>query len=174
MRLVLIVMLVLPALVMAQTEGEADVWAPLRPLVGEWQGSGAGGRSQVEARYDFVLGGKFLEVRHRAVFAPDEKNPEGEVHEDWGLISYDQNREQFIFRQFHVEGFVNRYVLDSLSTDGKILVFISEDVENAPPGTRAKLDLTLENENHLASAFHVAWPGKDFQCYTESDLVRRR
>jgi hypothetical protein len=174
MRFMLVVILALPALVMAQTGEEADVWAPLRPLVGEWEGSGAGGGSQVEARYNFVLGEKFLEARHRAVFAPDEKNPQGEVHEDWGLISYDHNRKKFVFRQFHVEGFVNRYVLDSLSTDGRTLIFLSEDVENGPPGTRAKLHLTFEDEDHLTSAFHIAWPGKDFECYTENYLTRKR
>jgi hypothetical protein len=34
-------------------------------------------------------------------------NKTGEIHEDMGMIGYDRARERFVFRQFHVEGFVN-------------------------------------------------------------------
>lgn len=50
---------------------------------------------------------------------PTEKNPKGEVHEDFGIFSYDQARKTFVMRGFYVEGFVNTYVMDEISGDGK-------------------------------------------------------
>ena len=47
-------------------------------------------------------------------------------------------RKTFVFRQFHGEGFVNQYTLDSLSGDKKMLVFVSEAIENIPQGWRAR------------------------------------
>ena len=76
-------------------------------------------------------------------FEPQEKNPEGEVHEDWAFFSFDQNRNSLVMRQFNVEGFVNRYVLDSLSSDGSRLILISENSENAPPGLMARYTLEI-------------------------------
>jgi hypothetical protein len=86
MVLVMVGLVVSPMLQAGEEETE-DTWAPLRPLIGEWAGTGAGGRSQIEAQYGFALGGEFLEVSHRAMFSSDEKNPEGEIHEDTGFIS---------------------------------------------------------------------------------------
>jgi len=173
MRMIALLIVMLPSLILAQTEEERDVWAPLHPLIGEWQGTGAEGKSKVEARYQFVLADKYVEVWHRSVFEPTERNPEGEVHEDKGFISFDANREKFVFRQFHVEGFVNTYALDSLSADGKTIVFNSEAIENAPAGTRAKIEITVSNEDELTAVFHVAWPKSDFQCYSRNHLKRK-
>ena len=55
MRVILMLFLVLPALLWAQPEEAADVWAPLRPLIGEWQGTGDAGKSTIEARYEFTI-----------------------------------------------------------------------------------------------------------------------
>ncbi len=96
------------------------MWEDLNFFVGSWQGSGKGqpGISHVERSYQFVLNNKFLEVKNKSIWAPKIDNPEGEVHEDFGVISFDTARKSFIFRQFHVEGFVNQYVL-RLSLSGR-------------------------------------------------------
>ncbi len=54
------------------------------------------------------------------------------------MISFDKSRKQFVFRQFHVEGFVNQYVTTSISTDGKAIIFTSDGSENLPAGWRAR------------------------------------
>jgi hypothetical protein len=174
MRMIWLLIVLLPGLVFAQTEEKEDVWAPLRPMIGEWHGTGADGQSEIEAKYGFVLGDNYIEVWHRSVFQPSEGRPDGEVHEDKGFISYDSAREAFVLRQFHVEGFVNTYVLDSLSADGKTLVFNSEAVENAPPGTRAKWEIMITGKDELATSFHVAWPKSDFRCYSQNLLKRKK
>jgi hypothetical protein len=174
-HLVFLLLLVLPGLLLAQADEEEDVWAPLRPVIGEWAGtgSGPGGESKIEAGYQFALGDNYIEAWHRSVFEPSEMNPEGEVHEDRGFISYDSGRGRLVFRQFHVEGFVNQYVLDSLSADGSTMYFVSEDIENAPPGTMAKLEVIIRGESELETSFHVAWPGSDFQCFSNNKLKRK-
>lgn len=100
------------------------------------------------------------------------REPAGEIHEDLGVVSYDRSREKFVFRQFHIEGFVNQYTLDSLSADGATFVFSSEHIENAPPGTKAMLELAITGDSRLKTTFNVAFPGRDFQCFSKNDLER--
>jgi hypothetical protein len=44
-------------------------------------------------------------------------------------------RKPFVFRQFHTEGFVNTYVQQP-TADEKTIAFVSEAIENIPPGYR--------------------------------------
>ena len=84
------------------------MWTHLKTLAGAWRGTGSGqpGESTVERAYRFVLNEKFLEVRNKSTYLPQTGNPNGEVHEDFGLISFDEARGKHVFRQFHIEGFV--------------------------------------------------------------------
>ena len=169
------IFLLLPTFLLGQENEKKDIWEPFRFFVGSWEGTGQGqsGVSKIETEFKFVLSDNYLQVTNKAVFEPQEKNPEGEVHEDLGLISYDSSREKFVLRQFHVEGFVNQYVLDSLSSDGKVLVFVTESIENIPPGWRARLTYTVENEDELSSIFELAAPEKDFWICSENHLKRK-
>lgn len=72
----------------------------------------------MERTYEFVLGGKFLFVQSKSTYPPQEKNPKGEIHGEWGFVSYNNARKTHVFRQFHVEGFVNQYVFNELAEDG--------------------------------------------------------
>ncbi len=165
----------LPVLAAAQESRSSDVWAPLRLFVGVWQGTGKGqpGDSKLERTYEFVLLGKFLHARHKSVYPPQEANPKGEVHEDWGFFSYDRSRKTLVFRQFHVEGFVNQYVLESSSPDGKVLVFRTEGIENIAPGWRARETYRIVSEDEFVETFELAAPGKDFEVYSVNRLRRR-
>lgn len=160
---------------MSEKREEVDLWAPFRPLVGQWEGTGSGrpGEGTEEMDCAFVLQGKFLRIRNRSRYEPQEKNPEGEVHEDWNFISHDQNRETFVLREFHVEGFVNQYVLDSLSDDGKTMVFLTESLENVPPGWRGRETFRFVGEDEFHNTFELAKPGEDFEPYVETRLRRR-
>jgi hypothetical protein len=171
----LFLILFLPGILFGQEEKKEDVWKPLKFFVGSWKGTGEGesGKSKLEAEFKFVLNGKFLEVRGKAVFEPQEKNQKGEVHQDWGLFSYDRIRGKFVLRQFHVEGFVNQYVLDTLSSDGKTFVFLSESIENIPAGWKAKVTYKILNEDEFLLVFELAAPGKDLECYSQNRLKRK-
>ena len=74
---------------------------------------------------------------NKSTYDPQSKNPKGEIHQDWGMISFDKVRKTFVLRQFHIEGFVNQYAMTSSSGDGRRL-FTLESIENIPAGYRAR------------------------------------
>jgi hypothetical protein len=172
---VLFILIHLSGILLAQEENKKDVWEPFKYFVGSWKGTGEGkpGKSKLEAEYKFILNGNFLQVKGRAEFEPQEKNPKGEVHEDLGFISYDRNRGKFVLRQFHVEGFVNQYVLDTLSSDGNTFVFLSENIENIPVGFKAKVTCKILSDNEFSLVFELAASGKELECYSENHLKRK-
>ncbi len=173
-RTILILVMILPVLLAAQAEKKQDVWEPMKFLVGEWEGKGEGksGISTVSHDFEFIMKGKYLHMRTKATFEPQEKNPKGEVHEDWGFFSYDGSRKKNMFRQFHVEGFITQYVLEDISEEGK-LVFATEQIENAPPGLKARLTFRRLNSDGLEVNFELSFPGREFDCYSLNTLKRK-
>ena len=159
-----------------QTKTPLDIWEPLKFFVGSWEGTGNGkpGVSKVQREYRLTLNDKFLHVQNRSTYQPQPKNPKGETHEDWGMISFDKSRKQFIFRQFHVEGFVNQYVTTSISDDGKTIVFTSESIENIPAGWRARETYKIVSPDEFVEVFELAGPGKDFEVYSEGRFKRKK
>ncbi len=169
-------LLLLPSLLGGQTKTRPDVWEPFKTLVGKWEGSGNGqpGVSKIQREYRLVLNDKFLHVENRSVYDPQPKNPKGEIHEDWGMISFDKSRNKFVFRQFHVEGFVNHYVMSSSSADGKTIVFTSESIENIPSGFRARETYKMLGRDEFTEVFEIAEPGKEFEIYSEGHFRRKK
>jgi hypothetical protein len=115
-----------------------------------------------------------LYARNKSTYPRSEQNPDGEVHEEWGFISQDKIRKTFVYRQFHSEGFVNQYVLDYLSEDGKQFSFVSESIENIPTGWRAKETYLVLSADEFTETFELAPPGKDFKVYTQCRLRRKK
>jgi hypothetical protein len=174
-NLIFLLLTTLPILLSAQNNVKPDVWKPFRFFEGNWEGTG-----QVENKpgnymrsYQFIYNGKFIEIRNKSVFQPTANNSAGEVHEDLGYISYDKSRKAFVLRQFHIEGFVNQYVLDSISDDGKTIVFVTEAIENIPTGWRAKETYTLSGENEFTETFELAAPNQPFDVYSQVKLTRK-
>jgi hypothetical protein len=174
--LLLTVFLMLPTLSFSQIDKSAPIWEPLKAVVGSWEGTGKGrpGSSKVEREYQFVLGDKLLQVKNKSIYPPQKENPKGEVHEDWGLFSYDRERKQFVLRQFHIEGFVNQYRLDRAAADGKTFTFVTESIENIPSGWRARETYKIVNSNEFIEIFELAAPGKEFEVYTETHFKRKK
>ena len=147
---------------------------PFNSLIGSWHGTGSGqpGKGTYERTYQYVLNSQFIHTRNKSIYLPQEHSPEGEVHEDWGIISYDKGRNLFVYRQFHIEGFVNQYILDYLSPDGKEFSFVTESIENIAIGWRAKESYIILTPDEFIGRFELAAPGKDFELYTECHLWR--
>ena len=116
----------------------------------------------------------FIRVRNKSVYPPQEKNPKGETHEDFGLFSYDGNRKKHVLRQFHVEGFVNQYVEDTIAPDGKKMVFVTEAIENIPAGWRARETHQVLNDNEFTERFELAAPREEFKLYSETAFKRAK
>jgi hypothetical protein len=98
---------------------DADPWQPVRALLGSWEGDARGepGSGRSEREYRFTLNNRYIQVHGKSNYGPRPKNPKGEVHEEVGFISYDKAARKLVLRQFHGEGFVNHYVLESISGD---------------------------------------------------------
>jgi hypothetical protein len=160
----------------AQTAPPPSVWTPLKVLEGSWQGTGKGkpGTATVERTYELVMNGKFLSARNKSVWAPTAANPKGEIHEDWGMFSFDRARKQFVYRQFHVEGFVNQYAAEPVEGNAKRVVFVSEAIENIPPGWRARETYAFLSNDEFTETFELAEPGKEFEIYSETRLKRKK
>jgi hypothetical protein len=118
---------------------------------------------------EFVMNGRFLKLGGTADYKNDKG---GEHHEDMGLVSFDRGRSTFIFRQFHIEGFVNQYALSSDPKAGGTIELTSESCENTPPGWRARETYKVSGDT-LDHTFELAPPGKPFERYVTASLKRK-
>jgi len=143
----------------ARAEDQDDKWAPLRFLLGTWEGGSES--SVVTHTYEFVVQDKFIQSRTRSeAEAPDGDGP-AEVHEDVGYFSYDPDRELIVFRQFLSEGYVNTYTLAPKENPGDSLVFTSESTEGAG-GMQARLTIRAPAPDSYEMLLDLASPGKEF------------
>ena len=142
-------------------------------LIGRWEGTSEGrpGKGTVRREYAPALNGRFIRVRNRNEYPPQEKNPKGEIHEDEGFISFDRARKKLVYRQFHVEGFVNQYVEDGEPSSGKV-VFTSESIENIPSGWRARETYVVHGPGEIEEIFELAESGKPFEVYSRARLKK--
>ena len=154
---------------------QSDPFKPVRQFVGKWEGASQGepGVGTMERDYAFVLKERFLRVSNKAVYPPQQKNPKGEVHEDLGFIGYDRALKKLTFRQFHIEGFVVQYSLESISDDGRSVVFTSTAIENIATGWRARETYRFLSNDEFIETFALAGPGKEFETYSETRFRRK-
>ena len=173
MKKIFLLLIVIPILLAAQEN--KDIWGPLRYFEGSWKGhdTGRAGVGEGYRAYEFIMNGTFFYCQNTSTFGPQEKNPKGEIHENWTFFSYDKGRKEFIVRQFNGEGFVNQFVADSISTDGRFFRFISESSENAPPGLRARLTYIIKDKDHFEESFEIAMPKSDFSEWLKNYWTRQ-
>ncbi len=176
MRKLLFILILIQAIAFAQEEKKEDIWAPFRYFVGEWEGTGKGqsGTSKLQAEAKLILNDRYLELSGRMVFVPQDRNKKEEVYEDLSFLSYDKMRQKYVLRQFSAPGFVTQYALENLPADGKTFVFVSETMENMPPGWKARATYHILNKDEFHQTFELAAPGKDFGVVSESDVRRKR
>jgi hypothetical protein len=174
MKKTILLFFFLPILSNAQTSKKDSIWLPMKAFLGEWEGEGEGesGKGKYKRTYELVLNNNYIEVKNQSTYPPSKNYPNGEIHKDQGFISYDKGQKKFKLRQFHIEGFVNKYTLDSLSSDNEHLVFMSEEIENIPKGYRAKETYHFKNESEFEEIFEIAEPNKDFEVYSKATLKR--
>ena len=174
--LTLMVVVISPALA-GQTASSvpADPFQRVSFLIGRWQGTTEGqpGKGTVVREYSRALNAKFIRVINRSTYPPQPANPKGEIHEDEGFISFDRSRTKLVLRQFHVEGFVNQYV-EGAGATAERLSFTSEQIENIPPGWRARETYVVRGADQFDEIFELAEPGKTFEVYSNARFTRVR
>lgn len=149
-------------------------WEAFRYFLGDWTGSGTGkpGNSSAERSYRLTLADQFIEMRGRSLYEPQEANPTGEDHQEIGLLSSDNERGVFVLREFHVEGYVNQYVLEAFDSEDSRFVFVTEGIENIPAGWRARTTIEILSDDSFRETFDLAGPAKEWVCYTTSVMRR--
>ena len=134
-------------------------------LIGKWQGveTGAAGDGIGFRTYGFELNKNYIVVRNQSTFPKTEKKPMGEVHRDFGVMSYNSNDSSIVFREFHVEGFANIYVFDKDNSTESTFVFITREIENNPGDWKAKLRITKLSDAEFIEDFELAMDGNVFK-----------
>ena len=150
--------------------------APVRVFEGVWIGTASGqpGKGVSMREYQFELKGAVLTARNRSKYEPKKAGAEPEVHEDMAVFSYDTSSKRIILRQFHSEGFVNEYALDSQSADDKTVQFTTFKIDGIPEGWRAREIYRVVSDDDIVETFLLAGPGKDFEVYSETRLKRQK
>jgi len=145
-------------------------------LIGKWEGGGSGfssSKSVIQSEFNWIMKNTFIEVKNRSEFEPTPQQPEGEIHEDYGIISFDKARKIFVFRQFHVEGFINQYILNDSVSSESTFIFESESIENFVPGGTARFTINIKNESEIETIFDVGFPGKEMSCFGNNKLKKQ-
>jgi len=157
----------------SQAPAQTDPLAVLGAFVGQWQGSTSGkpGAGTTTREYRFALNGHFLWQHDRSVYETGNTASPQFIHEDEGYFSYDATQKKILWMQFHSEGLVNEYALESAGADGKSLEFVTTQIQNLP-GFRAKKLYRIVSPDAIDETFWLAPPGKDFEPYTEAHLKR--
>jgi hypothetical protein len=133
-------------------------WDPVKPLVGEWEGSDPDRKSTGRFSLAPDLGGKVL-VRRNV-----NESPQGR-HEDLMIIFRSPSGLRADY--FDNEGKTITYAVNA--SDGRVEL-LSDDVANAP---RFKLVYNVTSADELAIDFSIAMPGtSEFKHYT-GGTVRR-
>ena len=70
----------------------------------------------------------------------------------------------YVMRESLVEGYVNQYVLEPIVPGSQKLVFVTEAIENMPPGWQARTTLEILSPDSFRESFDLAWPGNPWSC----------
>lgn len=136
-------------------------------LLGAWHGdqNGMPGTGTGERQYRRIVAGRFIEIRHTSTYEPQDGNPDGEIHEEFGVFSADEAAGTISLREFHSEGYVISYGL--VEHIGDEMVFASTQVDNGPEGLRARLTLRRESDDRFVEVFELAPKDRPFAvCIT--------
>lgn len=155
-------------------EATEDPWAPVRRLIGSWQGvsTGQAGDGIVSREYALVMNDRYIQEVNISRYPPQAKNKAGEVHEHRGFISYDKSLKRLKLRQFHIEGFVNTYRQADPVPEGGPLVFESESFENFSNSWKARETYDFVSDDEFLETFELAPPSKPFEVYSKTRLKR--
>jgi hypothetical protein len=145
-----------------------DAWAPVRPLLGSWEGALPGGAA-VRWTFDFAAAGQFVEMHGSPLlFAGPTARAGGP--EEMGRISPAAGGEGLVWHHFTNSGRVDRW--RSEPSGPGALVFLAESPESLPAGSRARLTLRRDGDARMVATLELAEPGKDLAVVGEVPLQR--
>ncbi len=153
-----------------------DPWEAVQRLIGRWEGPATGrpGKGHQVREYKSILRGRFILGTDETRWEPTPESPDGDLHEDLSVLSWDKDAHQLEMRGFYSEGFVHPYRCVAFTGDGSKFVFEASQVEGGPTGMRARETIVFPEPNVLESTFELAMPGGNFEPYTFERLSRVR
>lgn len=136
-------------------------------LIGNWQGveTGVAGDGIGFRTYSYELNENYIYEKNQSTFPKTEKKPKGEVHRDFGVFSFNSNKNEIIYRSFNVEGFTNIFVLDTVLSTIDKLVFITREIENNPGNWKARVVIEKIIETEFQESFDIATDGETFKDF---------
>lgn len=136
-------------------------------LIGNWQGveTGVAGNGIGFRTYTFELNKNYIMEKNQSTFPKSEKKPKGEVHRDFGVFSFNSNKNEIVYRSFNVEGFTNIFVMDSASSSSNKFVFITREIENSPGNWKARVVIDKISDEEFIESFDLALDGKTFKHF---------
>ena len=78
-----------------------------------------------------------------------------------------------LLRQFNSEGYVNTFKLDTLQSNNRKFVFITEATENSPEGLRARLTYNIISKDEFTEIFEISPSGSDFEIWLRNFWRRK-
>ena len=151
-----------------------DQFANFDFLIGKWQGveSGSAGNGIGFRTYEYDLNKYVIVEKNMSTFPKSEEKPRGEVHRDFGVMTYNSNDSLIVFRQFFIEGFTNIYVLDKAASTNDKFVFVTREIENSPGNWKARVTLNKISDSEFKEIFEIASDGKNFSQLLQNRWVR--
>ncbi|MEE9167602.1 MAG: hypothetical protein V3U24_09130 [Candidatus Neomarinimicrobiota bacterium] len=174
MKRIMLFLILLGSVALSQNSVHTEKWGPFKFLIGKWEGKGVGkfGDSNVTREYEYLMGGTFIVGKNESIYEKQERNPRGEIHDNWDIFSYDKIRRKYVLRQFHAEDITNTYALDSLKASNAVYEFESEAIENFGVGWRAKEVYQIIGNDQFVEIFYLAAPGKEYSEYVRNTFTR--
>jgi len=81
---------------------------------------GGPGKGVSTREYRFDLNGRVLSARNKSIWEPQIAGAKPEIHEDFGMYSYDKLQRKIVLCQFHPEGFVTPVFPQPASVSGEL------------------------------------------------------
>ena len=159
--------LIIFSFVFVSTVFSQNKFENLNFLIGNWQGveTGVSGNGIGFRTYTYELNENYIMEKNQSTFPKSEKKPKGEVHRDFGVFSYNSNKNEIIYRSFNVEGFTNIFVMDSINSSGEKFVFITREIENNPGNWKARVTLEKISDEEFIETFDIAMDGENFKQF---------
>ena len=168
--LIIVMLLLLPSSAIGQ---ERFAW--LHFLIGHWQGveTGVSGDGIGFRTYTYELGENYIVEKNQSTFPISDQNPRGEVHRDFGVFSFNSNKNKIVYRSFNIEGFTNVFELDPTSKESK-LVFVSREIENNPGKWKVRVTIEKISDSEFCESFEIAMDGETFKSFLQNHWERTK
>ena len=88
------------------------------------------------------------------------------------MFSCDCVHNNLVLRQFHQEGRVNRYVMQTSTNLATRIVFESNEIENFDNSWKARETCDVISPDEFVETFELAAPGKPFETYSRNHFKR--